>query len=63
VVTLDPTIVELAYCLTIYRAQGSRYDYVFVVMPTGIRAGYLEDPRVQEVARTRGREQTYLLVC
>jgi hypothetical protein len=36
---------------------------VFVVMPTGIRAGYLEDPRVQEVARTRGREQTYLLVC
>ena len=60
---LDPTIVELAYCLTIYRAQGSRYDYVFVVMPTGIRAGYLEDPRVQEVARTRGREQTYMLVC
>lgn len=63
VVALDPRIVELAYCLTIYRAQGSRYDYVFVVMPTGIRAGFLQDPRLQEVARTRGREQTYLLVC
>ena len=63
VVSLDPKIVELAYCLTIYRAQGSRYDYVFVVMPRGVRAGFLQDPRLQEVARTRGREQTCLLVC
>ena len=62
-VTLDPEILELAYCLTIYRAQGSRYDFVFVVMPSGIRAGLLQDPRLQEVARTRGREQTCLLVC
>jgi|CXWL01.1.fsa_nt_gi hypothetical protein len=62
-VTMDPKIVELAYCLTIYRAQGSRYEYVFVVMPAGIRGGFLQDPRVQEVARTRGRAHTWLLVC
>lgn len=62
-VTLPPKVVALAYCLSIHRAQGSRYDYVFVVMPTRNHGGFVQDPRLQEVARSRGREETLLLVC
>lgn len=30
---LDPEWIELAYCITIHKAQGSGFDHVFVIIP------------------------------
>jgi hypothetical protein len=49
--------VELAYCLTVHKAQGSRYDtVVFVVPPTA--SEFANDAHMQYVGLTRGRETT-----
>ena len=52
------TVVELAYALTVHKAQGSEFDVVIVVLPKH-RMAYRE---LVYTALTRARQQLVLLV-
>ena len=49
---------ELAYCLTVYKPQGSRYDTVVFVVPP-VAKEFAEDVPMQYVGLTRGRRATW----
>ena len=49
--------LELAYCLTVHKSQGSRYDTVVFVIPP-VAADFARDEHMQYVGLTRGRQKT-----
>lgn len=49
--------LELAYCLTVHKAQGSWYDTVVFVVPS-VAKEFAEDIPMQYVGLTRGRRAT-----
>ncbi|GJL52929.1 MAG: ATP-dependent RecD-like DNA helicase [Nitrospirales bacterium] len=54
--------LELAYCLTVHKAQGSRFPVVIFVIPEHSHRSFTRDQRLQYVGRTRGLERTVCLV-
>ena len=56
-VTVGRRDVELAYCLTVHKAQGSRYDRVVFIVPPAA-ADFAQDSHMQYVGLTRGRQGT-----
>lgn len=50
--------LQLSYCLTVHKAQGSRFDTVVFVVPTSAKE-FAEDARMQYVGMTRGRYATW----
>lgn len=56
-IEVSPRDLELAYCLTVHKAQGSRYDTVVFVVPPVAR-DFAEDVHMQYVGLTRGRRAT-----
>ncbi|WP_447973935.1 ATP-binding domain-containing protein [Nitrospira sp. Kam-Ns4a] len=60
-VALPLTALDLAYCLTIHRAQGSQWDTVILVWPAGRRHTELT-PKLHRVGCTRATVCTYQLV-
>ena len=57
----DECPLELAYALTVHKAQGSQFDIVFVVVPEKAKGGLLSRELLY-TALTRAREQLVLLV-
>lgn len=49
--------LELAYCLTVHKAQGSRYDRVVFVVPPAAEE-FARNAHMQYVGLTRGRQET-----
>jgi len=49
--------LELAYCLTVHKAQGSRYDRVVFVVPPAAEE-FARNEHMQYVGLTRGRQET-----
>ncbi len=56
-VELSARDLELAYCLTVHKAQGSRYDTVVFVVPP-VAKDFAEHVHMQYVGMTRGRRAT-----
>ncbi len=50
--------LELAYCLTVHKSQGSRFDTVVFVIPPMAKA-FAEEDRMRYVGFTRGRTETW----
>jgi exodeoxyribonuclease V alpha subunit len=57
-VDVAPRDLELAYCLTVHKAQGSRFDIVVFVIPS-IAKDFAENAHMQYVGLTRGRQATW----
>jgi len=55
--------VELAYCLSVHKVQGSRFARVMVILPERAFPRFCQDRGLLEVARTRATEQTVCLVA
>ncbi len=53
-----PRDLQLAYCLTVHKAQGSRFDTVVFVIPS-IAKDFAKDAHMQYVGLTRGRQATW----
>lgn len=51
--------IELAYALTVHKAQGSEFDYVVFLVPQ-MQKEFLTD-ELMFVGQTRGRKKTYML--
>lgn len=60
-VTLTEADVDLAYCLTVHKAQGSQYDIVLLVLPK-TKLGTFIDEKLEYVGCSRARHRTYCLV-
>lgn len=60
-VLLEEEDMELAYALTVHRAQGSEYDNVVFVIPPDMDNEFLSD-ELLNVGKTRGKIKTYVLV-
>lgn len=54
--------IELAYSLTVHKAQGSQFDKVIFVAPKS-QCGEFLDEKMMYTGNTRGRIATYCLVC
>lgn len=52
--------IELAYCLTVHKLQGSEFDNVIFIVPQIQSKEFLTD-ELMEVGQTRGRKKTYVL--
>ncbi len=57
-VLLDSNSIDLAYCLTVHKSQGSEYDYVIFILPGN---GEFMTQQLIEVGKTRGKEKTYVI--
>lgn len=55
--------LELAYCLTIHKVQGSRFARVLVILPEREFPQFCQNPALLEVAKTRAIERTVCLVA
>jgi hypothetical protein len=55
----DPELLELAYAITVHKAQGSQFERTFVVVPNPCP---LLSPELLYTALTRHRQRTVLLV-
>ena len=51
--------IELAYCLTVHKAQGSQFKRVIFVLPETYYSEFIDDKMVY-TGTTRGREKTYV---
>ncbi|MBV6504819.1 MAG: ATP-dependent RecD-like DNA helicase [Syntrophorhabdaceae bacterium] len=56
----DEKEIELAYCLTVHKAQGSQYKRVIFVSPETEYAEFIDD-KMMYTGTTRGIEKTYVL--
>ncbi|RMH30871.1 MAG: hypothetical protein D6690_17980 [Nitrospirae bacterium] len=63
IVAVPPSILRLAYCLSIHKAQGSRYRHVLVVWPARQFPHLERDPSLHRVATTRATEETLVLAA
>ncbi len=54
--------LQLSYCITVHKAQGSRYERVVFVIPERECGTFAVEERMQYVGRTRGREATVCMV-
>ena len=54
------TEIELAYCLTVHKAQGSQFDRVIFISPDS-KYGEFMDEKMVYTGTTRGRVKTYIL--
>jgi exodeoxyribonuclease V alpha subunit len=62
VVAVAPSQLELAYCLTVHKAQGSRYEVVCFILPEYCASEFVQDTRLRYVGLTRGTQATYCYV-
>ncbi|MDH5563929.1 MAG: AAA family ATPase [Nitrospirota bacterium] len=53
--------IELAYCLTVHLAQGSRFSRVIAVVPTRLAPEFVQDSTMQLVLRSRHSQQAVCL--
>ncbi|RMG02719.1 MAG: hypothetical protein D6726_07010, partial [Nitrospirae bacterium] len=60
IIMLRTKEMELAYALTVHRAQGSEYDYVIFAIPPGVRKDFVTE-EMHYVGKTRGRIKTYVV--
>jgi|CXWL01.1.fsa_nt_gi hypothetical protein len=56
--TVAPRDLQLAYCLTVHKVQGSRFDTVVFVVPSAAKE-FAEEAHMQYVGLTRGRQATW----
>ncbi|GJL61741.1 MAG: hypothetical protein NPIRA04_03950 [Nitrospirales bacterium] len=54
--------LDLAYCMTVHKAQGSRFPVVIFVIPEKEYKSFTCDKRLRYVGRTRGLDKTVCLV-
>ena len=60
IIMLRQKEMELAYALTVHRAQGSEYDYVIFAIPPGVRRDFITE-EMKYVGKTRGKIKTYVV--
>ena len=61
-VALRADELQLSYCITVHKAQGSRYQCVVFIIPERECGAFAVEERMQYVGRTRGREATVCMV-
>ena len=61
-VALRAEELRLSYCITVHKAQGSRYERVVFIIPERECGAFAVEERMQYVGRTRGREATVCMV-
>ena len=61
-VALKADGLQLSYCISVHKAQGSRYQQVVFVIPEHECGVFALEERMQYVGRTRGREATVCMV-
>ena len=61
-VALRAEELRLSYCITVHKAQGSRYERVVFIIPERECGAFAVEERTQYVGRTRGREATVCMV-
>lgn len=54
--------LDLAYCMTVHKAQGSRFPIVVFIIPEQEYASFTRDERLRYVGKTRGLDRTVCLV-
>lgn len=57
VVKVPDRYLTAGYCITLHKAEGSEWDYVFVLVPRG----YGKSQEFMKTATTRGRQLTYFV--
>jgi len=61
-VALKADKLQLSYCITVHKAQGSRYQHVVFVIPEAECGAFALEARMQYVGKTRGRDATVCMV-
>jgi ATP-dependent exoDNAse (exonuclease V) alpha subunit len=52
--------IELAYCLTVHKSQGSQYDKVIFVSPDSVCGDFM-DEKMKYTGTTRGKVETFVI--